>query len=240
MKRSAPFRIMAQLFLALLVVACGSGNQSPAPTNDVAGSIVENGTFNDSTAVRDSDEGFDRYSLDEAARQGLVEYEINGTGASSGDALKLHIRRLAATSITLFVRAGTVFATGSPGVQNMVGHFVSGVVLDPAVGNLQPTDTIQLDDTDLHTFYVRAYCLNFNLDNPSPNDTFQVQSVNSRVATVLDAASSRGLSMPATQAAIWMDRDHVTKHEITEKFDAATEQDLESAWELLKSLPPPT
>jgi hypothetical protein len=177
-------------------------------------------------------------SLADAAQQGFVEYTVLGTDASSGDSLRIEIRRTSNDDVTVNVEPGTVFTTESRESQSMVAFGVSGAEIEPGTDQLERTDTIDLWDDLPHVYLLEAYCLDFELENPSPQDRFVPAAVDSRLATLLKEAKTAGLTMPATQAAIWMDHGHITKQEIQTKFDAS-DQELEDAWELLQRLPPP-
>lgn len=177
-------------------------------------------------------------SLADAAQQGFVEYTILGRDASSGDSLSIEIRRTRNDDVAVYVEPGTVFTTESQESQDMVAFGVSGALIEPGTDQLEPTDTIDLQDDLPHVYLLEAYCLNFELENPSPQDRFVPAAVDLRLATLLKEAKTTGLTMPATQAAVWMDHDHITKQEIQTKFDAS-DQELEDAWALLQRLPPP-
>lgn len=219
--------IVVQVFLVITLMACESSDTS-VPLYATKEPII--------LAAEPPLKG---YALHDAVSRNLIEYQVTGLGGSSGDSLQIKVRRMTSTPITVYVAPGTVFATGSAGVQSMVGYSISGAIIDPGTGAMQPMNTMHLSDDAFHSFYVQAYCLDFALENPTPQDVFEVRAVDPRAATVLTAAKSEGLSIPATQAAIWMDRDHVTKQRIATKF-AASEQDIEDAWQLLMRLPPPT
>lgn len=180
----------------------------------------------------------------DAVSKGIIDYEVVGTGASSGQSLALRIRRTVPREVVVFIEPGTVFRTLSADVQDMVAYGVAAVVNDSkaeetGVPPLELTDTIRLVDDEPRIYSVEAYCLNFDLENPSARNTFVAQAIDQRAATVLRAAKAESFSVAATQSAIWMDRDHVTKEEIQAKFEV-TDQELEDAWQLLMKLPPPT
>lgn len=180
----------------------------------------------------------DTYSLDQAARLGLVEYTVVGTGASSGDALLLRIRRTSNRTIVVVVDPGTLLGPSDRRFQRMVVSGVRGLVTDEQDDAYIETDTIRLDDGRPRVYVLEAYCMDFTLENPTPAVSFAPVGVDARAAVVMDAARDSGLSIAATQVALWMDRGHVTREQIETKFDAS-DQEQDDAWELLKRLPPP-
>lgn len=215
--------------IVLSAVGCGSHEDAPAtPTPPTAPSKP-------STPAPTHSDG---YTLQDAAARGLIEYTLVGTGGSSGDTLMLHVRRLGDQEVVLYVDPGTVFGPSEAGFQRMVVAGVRGIVADPQSGGYFEIDTIRLDTPDLRVYVLEAYCMDFELENPTAAVSFAPLAYDPRAAAVIGAAKSSGLTMPATQAAIWLDRGHVTKEDIGAKFEAS-DQELEDAWQLLQRMPPP-
>lgn len=187
-----------------------------------------------------------RYALHEAAAKGLVEYEIHGTGSSSGDSLLVLIRRLVDSTIDVYVVPGSVFRPSDAGAQQMVAWGVSRAILMNQT--VQPATSMYLPDTDVHGYALEAYCLNFDLDNPSPQVSFQPkaeiagqpvdQAVDVRAAQLIYEGKRRGLSFAGIQTAIWADHEHRTKQEIQVKFEAGAKE-MDDAFEMAKRMPPP-
>ena len=225
-------RFFWPLLAALALAACGSSGDVPGPdianATNFAENIVADGPLPIEEAATES-------SFEDAARQGLIEYAVAGLDASSGDSLRIRVRRQVARPLTLRITPGTVFRTGSRGVQRMVALSVSGEIETPGSDSYRPTETIQLDSDGFREFVLRAFCLDFELENPSPGDSFQVDAVDRRAAAILGAANAQGLDVPATQAAIWLDRG-VTGDAIRQKFEV-TDAQLEQAAQLLAGLP---
>lgn len=185
-----------------------------------------------------------RYALHDAAKLGLISYEVRGNGGSSGESLEVKVQRISPEPIQVYVAPGTVFKTGSKGVQSMVatsiareiGEAVAETAIEAAVEAAFSEDgVVQLADRAERTLLLEAYCRDFALDNPSDEDGFKAASVDRRAAVLLKAADSQGLSIDATQAAVWMDRG-VTPSEIAKKFKA-TPADFQAASRLLKQFP---
>lgn len=187
-----------------------------------------------------------RYELHDAASKGLIRYEASGTGASSGASMLVAIQRITDDDIDVYVVPGTVFQPSNGGVQKMVAWGVVGTMVDEK-GPMQPVTSMYLVDLKPHAFVLEAYCLNFDLNNPSFNDRFQPavaselsspQAIDIRSAQIIYEGKRRDLSAGGIQTAIWADRDHKTKHEIQTKFDA-TDEEMDQAFEMLKNMPPP-
>lgn len=201
----------------------------------------------DSSAPSDTE----RYSLEEAARKGLIEYNIRGTGGSSGPTLLIGVRRTSQSSIDVYLRPGTVLASNNAKAQRMVVWGVHGIVVAGAGQNqpLQPVTSMYLPDLNVRTYILEAYCMDFELDNPSLEDRFEpvmeasaavdeLANLDVRAAQVIYEAKRRKLSVEAIQTAIWVDKQHLSKQEIKKKFEAS-DQDMDAAFEMLKRLPPP-
>jgi hypothetical protein len=230
------------MLMALGLAACSSSDSSNTANNTADIDVVADDPAGNVGPIVAEPVPPQRYTLEEAASRGLVSYEIAGRNGSSGAALTLKIRRLVAEPIEVYVPPGTVFQTGSSGVQSMVARSIvkeiaEEVAEEIAKKALEESGVVELIDDAVHNFLIEAYCRDFELDNPSPQDGFTAGSVDGHAAALLEAAHYRGLGLEATQAAIWMDRG-VTPEHISEKFDA-TPEDFEAAASLLAALSPP-
>ena len=209
-------------------------------------------------------EGTPRYALEDATARGLIEYEVHGTGYSSGDVLMLKIRRLSDDAIDVYIVPGTVFVPGNSDAQSMVAwNVVRGAVVHDDTQQLSPDEVVDvtsmyLPDVEPRVFAVEAYCLNFDLDNPQPADAFQPQlaqpaeaaqvatnepataavAPDVRAAQLIREGKRQRLSTAGIQVAIWADHNHKTKQEIARKFDATAEE-MDKAFDLLLNTPPP-
>lgn len=230
------------MVLAMGITSCGSPENSN--TNNV---ITNNYSDVEREQVPDltpSTVETKRYALHEAAELGLITYEVTGNGNSSGESLKIKVQRISSEPVQVYVAPGTVFRTGSKGVQSMVAKSIARelgeAVAEDAVkavveAALDESGVLQLADQSAHTLLVEAYCRDFELENPSGEDGFTASSVDRRAAALFAAADSQGLGIEATQAAIWMDRG-VSQADIAKKFEA-TPADFEAASRLLEQLP---
>lgn len=236
----------AMLIAAILGVigGCGRGDEEGGDTQTVA---QQSHTAIDTAAIlapapmdSSAPSGTPRYSLQEAKQRGLIDYTVAGRGASSGGSLLLVVQRITDTPIDIYVAPGTTFLPGSGSAQRMVAWGVMGrVVVEADTAHLFPMTSIYLPSLDAQAFMVEAYCLDFHLENPSPQDRFVAAAEpDVRAAQILQESKKEGLSIRATQTAIWIDENHVTKQEIQTKFEAS-DQEVEDAFEMLKRLPRP-
>ena len=148
-----------------------------------------------------------KYTLSEAIDKGLVEVEITGMGASSGDSINLELTRLTPYTIEIEVPKGTVLLA-SDMAQNMVVDKVRGIIV--------------LDSAEPQTFILKAYCLDFHKENPSSNTKFSVGTLaDPRILRILDTADtppSDMVSVGTIQTAIWIVTDDVSIKELIDRF----------------------
>jgi hypothetical protein len=171
-------------------------------------------------------------TIQAASGLGLVNYQFEGTGASSGASVRLKVKRGpgAPDPLAVSIPPGTILRSSSPGVQSMV---VSGVLgVDAGGGMYRPTSQIVLSGESWLTLILSAFCAEFEKDNPSANTTFRVEAPNPMLACI--ARGSRGLSTSAEQAAVWMHTDKATYKHVNEKF-AVTPQEWASAGSVVQA-----
>jgi len=168
--------------------------------------------------------------LEQAVKDGKVEVKISGTGASTGDAILITARRKVPEVVRLTLTPGTVFKSVSGTVQNMLGGSVKGERVGEK--SYRPTTEIVLRDNETHTYVIEAYCLDFHKGNPGPSDSFSIASCDERALTILRAGKTKGASIQALQAALWMDRDGATAGQLQQRFPASG-ADIQAAKRLL-------
>ena len=210
--------------LLLALSSCGGGESN----NGAEANVTENNFGAAIPSVADEPAPVpppppERVALHEAARRGLITYEVTGNGSSSGASLELRVRRHTPEPLTLYVAPGTVFGSRSSRVQRMVARA------------LADAPEIQLADNEYQDLTVEAYCLDIELDNPSADNVFTAGSIDARAAAILREAESQGLEMEAIQAAIWMD-EGATDQAIASVFPASPAH-LAAARALLERLP---
>jgi hypothetical protein len=185
---------------------------------------------------RSAPEDTPRYSFSDAERKDLILAHVAGRGGSSGNSLIVTVQRRSTDEIDVYITPGTVFVPSGGNVQRMVAWSVAGLV-NPETESLAPTTSMYLNTFESKIFLVEAYCLDFELENPAPQNAFRVDPVAYiRPAEIIQAGKSENASIATIQTAIWIDEDHVTKQEIQEKFNAS-DQEVEDAFELLKRTP---
>ena len=150
-----------------------------------------------------------------AIAAGRVRATFAATGGSSGDAMRLTVRKLAAgdDSIPLTIPPGTRLKSGSADEQDM---FIAGV------RGVQVSDEAFAEETAIEagatprTYILDAYCAEIEKDNPSMDGQYALGQVNPIIACIL--ARSDDLSVPARQAAVWIHTDKASFEQVDEKI----------------------
>lgn len=232
--------LAAALIASISLAGCEAKRSSPAAETDPA--VLTAPAAMDPTASPDTT----RYSLQDAAAKGLVEYEVHGNGGSSGESLVVGVRRLVDFNVDVYIRPGTVFVPGGGNAQRMVAWGVVGVVVVQSEP-VRPVTSMYLHNMELRLYVLEAYCLDFERDNPSLDDILTpspvlaegaVEGLDVRAAQIIYEGKRRKLSIPGIQVALWHDRDRLRKEQIQEKFKAS-DKEVDDAFEMLKNLPPP-
>jgi hypothetical protein len=179
-----------------------------------------------------------RYSLGDAQTRGLIRYEM--TGVDNSLSLMLKVERLTDTDIDVYIVPGTVFHPGGDDVQRMAAWKVVGMITsEDSPEPLRTVTSMYLPTATPRSYLVTAYCLDFELANPSSQNTFQaLAQPHVRAAQIMYVGGSRVLSTSTIQSAIWIDEDHVTRQQIQSHYDAS-DKEIDDAFELLKDLPYP-
>jgi hypothetical protein len=156
-------------------------------------------------------------TLQSAATAGKVEYTFNGTGASSGDSIRLKVKKAPSASsepITVTVPPGSVLRSSSAGAQSMVVGSVHGI--DLGGGRIRPTSQIYLSGDAPVTVILTAFCSEFEKDNPSSYTTFSLEKPDPMLSCIM--RESQNLPLAARQAAVWIYTDRVSYSHMSEKF----------------------
>ncbi len=154
-------------------------------------------------------------TLQAAAAQGLVDYQFEGTGSSSGDSVRVKVKRnpRAPDPFPITIPPGTILRSGGS-AQSMAVSIIRGI--DVGGGLFEPASRIVLSSTAWVTAILSAFCAEFEKDNPSASTPFTLEQPNPALACVLNA--SRSLSIATQQAAVWMHTDRLTYRHMSEKF----------------------
>ncbi len=160
---------------------------------------------------------------------------ITGTGASSGDAVKLTVSpkgKRGAREVVLNIPPGTRLRSSSGGAQGMV---VAGVRGRSLGGNqFTPTSEIRASGSQPTTYILEAYCAEFHKANPGPSVRFKIGKQDPVLACIFREA--RGLSVAAKQAAVWIYTDHVTYRQVRAKFPV-TQSEWDEAQRVIRRCP---
>jgi hypothetical protein len=153
-------------------------------------------------------------SLQRAISSGRLSADISGIGSSSGDSIKMKIRKRGPRPVSISIPPGTMLRNSSGGEQDMVVSGVSGQ--DMGGGMVRPMARITLTDNRPITVYLRAFCAAFEKDNPSDGSDFSLAAPDPTLACITRRANN--LSVPAEQAAVWIVTDNITFEHMNEKF----------------------
>ena len=155
-------------------------------------------------------------ALERAVRDDKVELAITAMGGSTGNAIRIAVRRKVHEAMRLTLTPGIVFKSTSGVVQNMAGGSIKGERLGE--NSYRPGAEIVLTDNERHNYIVEAYCLDFHKPNPESGDSFALAAPDPRAASILAAARKRSASIGAIQAAVWMSRESLSPEQIETRF----------------------
>lgn len=150
--------------------------------------------------------------------RGDIDYSFSSTGAASGHIADLSVTSNAASTVTVDLENsglfGMVLENPNAGEQDEVITGVPGVYTGPT--DYDPADTVTLDPGQSLRFPIIGYCLNFDLDTPSPSVGFDLQSTSTKtdisdISNTLDTLEnyqfpvdwSQSSVTDTTQMAIW-------------------------------------
>jgi len=155
-------------------------------------------------------------TLPDAMGDGLVEAVLESTGAASGSAATVRLRRLVPDELTISVPTGLVLVSSDPerqdvGVLRLLGETAGG-------RSYRPATVIVLADDAEHTYIIEAYCLHAHKDNPRAGMPFTIAGLaDAPIVAVLEAAAqnpdAKGQNL-AIQAAVWAATDDITREEM--------------------------
>ena len=164
-----------------------------------------------------------RTPLPVAIATGQVQVSIRGTGASSGDSIKLNIAKrpaAAAGPLEISVPPGTILSNGNSAGQNMVVGEVLGRMVSES--SYIPASHIELSGKSAVDYALTAFCLNFEKDNPSDTDTFRAEEPDATLACIMK--NSAQLSVAARQAAVWIHTDNINYAHMNRKFSVSAQE----------------
>ena len=163
-------------------------------------------------------------TLTQAIQHGLVQVQITGNGASSGDAINIGLTRTGPETLEIELPRGTILVSTTPGFQDMVVHAVKGRISGPMDQMYYPASRIVLDDDEEQWFVVEAYCLDLYGDNPEYGTDFVLAgAAHQDVLAVLDAAAQMGrddASIYAIQIAVWAVAQDISRAQAEARISA--------------------
>lgn len=154
--------------------------------------------------------------LNEAVQRGLVEAEVTGRGACSGDAVRVEVRRKVSHEVRIVVVPGTIMENTTGNVQSMVCH---GVKYQKEGERYRRVDVMVLSDDLTHTFLLEAFCRDFSKPTPAANSSFRLGAVDQQTTAVIVKGRENGVGTKAIQIAVWTQRG-VSEQEIRRRFSA--------------------
>jgi len=167
-------------------------------------------------------------SLVDALEQGWVEAEFYSLGVSSGDSVRLTIRRILPQELTLAVPLGTRLLGQTSALVDVVVRQLRGQVVSETA--FQPTNSIHLTDDQSHDYILEAYTLELQRVAPRLEATFTLGGqAEAEIVDVLRAVNQFpqiANNIPAIQTAIWVVGDNVNQTELRTQLDVQMVQML--------------
>lgn len=166
-------------------------------------------------------------ALQDAIADGTVRAVFVGTGASSGDSVRMRVAKSSRAplgTLEVTIAPGSILRTTGGSYQSMVVTGVRGVETGP--GMYLPTSRIRLTGPQVVAYILSAFCAEFEKDNPSESDTFALADADSSLSCI--ARKGATLTVEGLQAAIWMYTDRLSYSTMREKLPVSS-QDWSSA-----------
>lgn len=153
--------------------------------------------------------------LHEAIAKEWVSVRVFGRGFASGEAMRIDIRRTRETVLEVTIAPGTVAKPVTADVQSMALARVKSVWNGQrweAVGSMR------LTDERTKSFLVEAYCRDLGKPAPDRHHEFQILSPDETNARVLVEAGRMGTKVAINQAAVWIQREGMSREQARERF----------------------
>lgn len=163
-------------------------------------------------------------SIRDAEGAGWVRTSYRSDGSSSGDSLLLIVVKIGGPAkLVLSIPSGLALSSASQSSQSMVISGLRG--REGGNGKYAPERFVTLTDDKPVRYVIEAYCAEFHKDNPPPDTFFQVSPTSNPVlACILSEARKEKLSVIATQAAVWLNTDHLTFQEMNTRMVIGSEE----------------
>jgi hypothetical protein len=197
-------------------------------------------------------------SIRDALDSRLVDAFFCGIGASSGLAILMAIKSRVGDRLRVGVPGGTVLRNNNAGAQNMIVHRVKGkldreLTQDIArecveaagreeksqapAANWLTANSITLGPYQSQLFFLSAYCLDFEKDNPGPGDGLTISGRADDETAQLFRFLERNPSsygIAGIQLATWGIKGNLSATYIADKF-SYTAEDRREACQLLSA-----
>ena len=174
-------------------------------------------------------------SLRAAIAAGEVHVDFASNGTSSGDSIIVTVSKTETAPKALLIltlQPGLRLTNSSKASQSMVIAGIRGRLVSQ--NSLTPESSIRLESTEPVKYVLAAYCAEFSKANPATDSKFSLEGLVSSLACVLQNSTKQGLSVHATQAAVWIQTDHVDMQATSKKFEV-TSADWTHASEIVAS-----
>src|ERR1019366_6792532 len=162
-------------------------------------------------------------TLQAAIAAGEVRAEFTSNGTSSGDSIILTVsktEKAPAGLVILSLSAGLRLTNASETEQSMVLASIRGRLAGE--NSLIRESTIRLETQEPVKYVLSAYCADFSKADPSSKSKFNLGATDPNISCVLRDAGKHGLSVRATQAAVWIQTDHVGVDTVNHKFQVTS------------------
>lgn len=171
--------------------------------------------------------------LQTAVSNKWITASFTGTGASTGDAIMLEVKRMIMKPMKFTIISGTTLKSQNSNKQNMIIQKVKGKMTSDT--SYIVSDVIDLSKEDKATYVLEAYCLDFEKENPDASTSFTIAGVDTMMQKILSKGRDSSSTPQVIQSAIWMYSDNVQPDQIMEKIPASPE-DIEKARKLVQSV----
>jgi hypothetical protein len=167
----------------------------------------------------------------------IFDFDFGTRGASSGDCIILHLRRLVNSTIEIEpIPMGTLLVPNSASAQTMTVLKLQGIT--ERAGYHKAREKIILDTKDPVQYLFSAYCVDFTKDNPTDYTLFTQSGVaDANVLKIFNAISQlpKGVAtVTAIQTAVFVVTNDVSLSELSARFTSnATE--IQSAKTILQT-----
>jgi len=167
-----------------------------------------------------------------AVERGLVDVEVVGRGASTGDSVEVRVKRRNNAKLNLSVEPGTVIQPTGANVQTMA---LAGVKYKQSRRGYEAAERIELNDNTQQTYILEGYCRDFEKPTPTSRNAFAVQGPDQDNAKILVQAKKLGATVKITQSAIWIQRSGLSDEQLQKRFEVSSDE-LKAARGLLVSV----